>query len=54
VKHGDMMKLKIGGAVRHHVLDKCWPAWIKSFKLEVHIDTDEGNAATSSPTRRAN
>ena len=44
VKSGDAMKLKIGGDCGI-VLNKLLCRVDKSFKLEVHIDTDEGNAA---------
>ncbi len=43
VKHGEDMKLKIGGPCAI-TLDKMLVRVDKSFKLEVHIDTDEGNA----------
>lgn len=43
VKAGDSMKLKIGGPCGL-VLDKMLCRVDASFKLEVHIDTDEGNA----------
>jgi putative phosphotransacetylase len=43
VKAGDAMKLKIGGP-NGITLDKMLCRVDKSFKLEVHIDTDEGNA----------
>ena len=43
VKAGDEMKLKIGGPCGV-TLDKMLVRVDKSFKLEVHIDTDEGNA----------
>jgi putative phosphotransacetylase len=43
VKPGDEMKLKIGGPCGI-TLDKMLCRVDKSFKLEVHIDTDEGNA----------
>jgi len=43
VKAGDFMKLKIGGPCAI-VLDKMLCRVDPSFKLEVHIDTDEGNA----------
>lgn len=43
VKAGDDMKLKIGGPCALS-LDKMLVRVDKSFKLEVHIDTDEGNA----------
>jgi len=43
VKPGDFMKLKIGGECGI-TLDKMLCRVDKSFKLEVHIDTDEGNA----------
>lgn len=48
VKHGDMMKLKIGGDCGI-MLDKMLARVDKSFKLEVHIDTDEGNACNLQP-----
>jgi putative phosphotransacetylase len=43
VQHGQDMKLKIGGPCGL-TLDKMLVRVDKSFKLEVHIDTDEGNA----------
>jgi putative phosphotransacetylase len=43
VKQGDFLKLKIGGACAI-ILDKMLCRVDPSFKLEVHIDTDEGNA----------
>jgi putative phosphotransacetylase len=43
VKHGDSLRLKIGGPCGI-VLEKMLCRVDKSFKLEVHIDTDEGNA----------
>lgn len=43
VKAGDNMKLKIGGPCGI-ILDQMLCRVDKSFKLEVHIDTDEGNA----------
>jgi putative phosphotransacetylase len=43
VKAGDAMKLRIGGECGI-ALDKLLCRVDKSFKLEVHIDTDEGNA----------
>ena len=48
VKHGDNMKLKIGGDCGI-VLDKMLCRVDKLFKLEVHIDTDEGNACNLQP-----
>jgi putative phosphotransacetylase len=48
VKAGDMMKLKIGGA-NAITLDQMLVRVDKSFKLEVHIDTDEGNACNLQP-----
>lgn len=48
VKAGDMMKLKIGGPCAitlEQILVRVDP----SFKLEVHIDTDEGNACNLQP-----
>ena len=43
VKAGDQMKLRIGGPCGL-TLEKMLVRVDKSFKLEVHIDTDEGNA----------
>lgn len=43
VKAGDRMKLRIGGPCAVS-LDEMLVRVDKSFKLEVHIDTDEGNA----------
>src|SRR5258705_9002702 len=43
VKAGDDMNLKIGGSCGLS-LDKMLARVDPSFKLEVHIDTDEGNA----------
>ncbi|OQB89129.1 MAG: Phosphate propanoyltransferase [Verrucomicrobia bacterium ADurb.Bin118] len=48
VKGGDNLKLKIGGACGI-VLDKMLCRVDPSFKLEVHIDTDEGNACNLRP-----
>src|SRR5256885_958596 len=48
VKHGDNLKLRIGGDCGI-VLDKMLCRVDKSFKLEVHIDTDEGNACNLQP-----
>ena len=48
VKHGDTMKLKIGGDCGI-ILDKMLCRVDNSFKLEVHIDTDEGNACNLQP-----
>ena len=48
VKAGDRMKLRIGGDCGV-VLDKMLCRVDKSFKLEVHIDTDEGNACNLQP-----
>ena len=48
VKAGDEMKLRIGGpcgVVLERMLVRADP----SFKLEVHIDTDEGNACNLQP-----
>ncbi|MCC5835115.1 MAG: phosphate propanoyltransferase [Opitutales bacterium] len=48
VKTGDMMKLRIGGPLGmtfENMLARVDP----SFKLEVHIDTDEGNACGLRP-----
>ena len=48
VKGGDEMKLKIGGPCGL-TLDKMLVRVDKAFKLEVHIDTDEGNACNLQP-----
>ena len=48
VKPGDFMKLKIGGDCGLS-LDRMLCRVDKSFKLEVHIDTDEGNACNLQP-----
>ncbi len=48
VKGGDSMKLKIGGECGLY-LDRMLCRVDKSFKLEVHIDTDEGNACNLQP-----
>ena len=48
VKNGDQMKLKIGGDCGL-TLEKMLCRVDKSFKLEVHIDTDEGNACNLRP-----
>ena len=48
VKNGENMKLKIGGSCSV-AFDKLLVRVDKSFKLEVHIDTDEGNACNLQP-----
>jgi len=48
VKAGDAMKLKIGGPCGL-TLDQLLCRVDPSFKLEVHIDTDEGNACNLQP-----
>jgi len=48
VKQGDYMKLKIGGDCGL-TLDKMLCRVDPNFKLEVHIDTDEGNACNLQP-----
>ena len=48
VKAGDHMKLKIGGPCAI-ALDQMLVRVDPSFKLEVHIDTDEGNACNLQP-----
>ena len=48
VKAGSEMKLKIGGPCAL-TLDKMLCRVDPSFKLEVHIDTDEGNACNLQP-----
>ena len=48
VKHGDDMRLKIGGPCAV-TLEKMLCRVDPAFKLEVHIDTDEGNACDLQP-----
>ena len=48
VKHKDMMKLQIGGPCAI-TLEEMLVRVDESFKLEVHIDTDEGNACDLKP-----
>ena len=48
VKPGDMMKLEIGGPCAIS-LEQMLVRVDPSFKLEVHIDTDEGNACNLQP-----
>jgi putative phosphotransacetylase len=48
VKAGEAMKLQIGGPCGI-TLDSLLARVDKSFKLEVHIDTDEGNACNLQP-----
>ena len=48
VKAGDRMKLKIGGPCAI-TLDQMLVRVDPGFKLEVHIDTDEGNACNLQP-----
>lgn len=48
VKAGDHMRLKIGGPCAI-TLEKMLVRVDPSFKLEVHIDTDEGNACNLQP-----
>lgn len=48
VKAGSEMKLRIGGPCGI-TLDKMLVRVDKNFKLEVHIDTDEGNACNLQP-----
>lgn len=48
VKKGDMMSLKIGGDCAI-TLERVLVRVEASFKLEVHIDTDEGNACNLQP-----
>jgi len=49
VSNGDVLRLKIGGPCAI-VLDRMVCRIDPSFKLEVHIDTDEGNACNLQPT----
>jgi putative phosphotransacetylase len=48
VNNGDEMRLKIGGPCAV-TLEKMLVRVDESFKLEVHIDTDEGNACNLQP-----
>ena len=48
VKNGENMNLRIGGPCAVN-FDKLLVRVDKSFKLEVHIDTDEGNACNLQP-----
>ncbi len=48
VKGGDEMRLQIGGACGI-TLEKMLVRVDKSFKLEAHVDTDEGNACNLQP-----
>jgi putative phosphotransacetylase len=48
VKNGDNMRLRVGGGCGV-VFDKLLVRVDSSFKLEVHIDTDEGNACNLQP-----
>ncbi len=48
VKAGDAMKLRVGGPCGI-VLESLLARVDKSFKLEAHIDTDEGNACNLQP-----
>ena len=48
VKAGESMRLKIGGPCGL-ILERMLVRVDKSFKLEVHIDTDEGNACNLQP-----
>jgi putative phosphotransacetylase len=48
VKHGDLVKLRVGGGCGV-TLDRLLCRVDKSLKLEVHIDTDEGNACNLQP-----
>src|SRR5580658_3179870 len=48
VKHGNWLKLRVGGDCGI-TLERLLCRVDKSFKLEVHIDTDEGNACNLQP-----
>src|SRR2546422_1475723 len=48
IKAGDEMRLRIGGRCGL-ILDKLLARVDAAFKLEVHIDTDEGNACNLQP-----
>jgi putative phosphotransacetylase len=49
VKQGDFMKLRVGGPCGV-TFDRMLVRVSPDFKLEVHIDTDEGNACGLAPT----
>ncbi len=49
VKQGEEMRLKVGGPCAL-TLDRLLVRVDPAFKLEVHIDTDEGNACNLQPT----
>lgn len=48
VKHGNMMKLRVGGPCAA-TFDRLLVRVHADFRLEVHIDTDEGNACALGP-----
>lgn len=48
VKNGDFMRLKVGGSCAT-TFDRLLVRVNPDFKLEVHIDTDEGNACALQP-----
>jgi putative phosphotransacetylase len=48
VKAGDFMKLRVGGELGM-TFDRLLVRVHADFKLEVHIDTDEGNACGLGP-----
>lgn len=48
VKNGDFMRLKVGGSCAT-TFDRLLVRVNPEFKLEVHIDTDEGNACALQP-----
>jgi putative phosphotransacetylase len=48
VKAGDMMRLRVGGPAAL-TLDRLVVRVDSTSKLEVHIDTDEGNACNLQP-----
>jgi putative phosphotransacetylase len=48
VKNGDFMKMRVGGECGV-TFDRMFVRVAKDFKLEVHIDTDEGNACNLGP-----
>lgn len=48
VKQGDFMKMRVGG-VLGTTFDRIFVRVADAFKLEVHIDTDEGNACGLTP-----
>lgn len=47
VKDKDVVKVKVGGDSRCLIFDKVLVRVNENFRLEMHLDTDEGNAAAA-------